>query len=160
MSAALQRLVDSRSIEAFPASDDEIVGRWAVAVGSFHDSRRVLAVETRISVAYQAGLQGAMTLVRNVGYRLRSGPGGHHYVTFAALAAVGAPDLARLGDEMNRLRRSRHEAVYEWRDETEAADELDPDGLDRVVAEFMELGYAALVSARPQIAGRLVRPAE
>src|SRR5207253_4470912 len=55
VSAALQRLVDSRSIEAFPASDDEIVGRWAVAVGSFHDSRRVLAVETRISVAYQAG---------------------------------------------------------------------------------------------------------
>jgi uncharacterized protein len=33
-----------------------------------------------------------------------------------------------------------------------------PDGLDRVVAEFMEIGYETLVDARPQITGTLARP--
>jgi hypothetical protein len=158
MNAALQRLLDSRSIEPFPAADDEIVGRWAVAVGSLLDSRRVLSVETRISVAYQAGLQGAMTLVRNAGYRLRSSPGGHHYVTFAALAALDEPDLARLGEEMNRLRRTRHEAVYDWRPQAEADQELEPDRLDGIVSDFMKVGLDVLVRTRPQIAGMLARP--
>ena len=75
-----------------------------MAVGAFHDSRRVLTVEMRVSVCYQAGLQAAITLIRNAGYRLRSAPGGHHFVTFAPLSALSEPALARVADEMDRLR--------------------------------------------------------
>jgi len=123
MNTALQRLLDARSIEPFPAADDEIASRWRVAVGAFHDSRRVLMVEIRVSVCYQAGLQAAITLVRSAGYRLRSAPGGHHYVAFAALAGLGSPELTRLGEAMNRLRRRRHDAVYDYR-EAEEGDDL------------------------------------
>lgn len=143
--------------EPFPAPDEEIVSRWRVAVGAFHDSRRVLTVEMRVSVCYQAGLQGAMTLVRSAGYRLRSSPGGHHYAAFATLGALGSAPLARIAEEMNRLRRRRHDAVYDWREEGDA-DELNPEELDRVVSELLDAGYHVLARSRPAVAAMLTRP--
>jgi hypothetical protein len=157
VSHALQRLVDARSIEPFAAHDDEIVGRWRVAVGAFHDARRVQTVEMRVSVCYQAGLQAAITLVRNAGYRVRSAPGGHHYVAFATLSALDEPALSRVGEEMNRLRRRRHDAVYDWREPGEA-DELNPEQLERVVSELLAIGYGVLVRSRPAVAAVLARP--
>jgi hypothetical protein len=158
MNAALQRLLDGRSIEPFPATDEEVTARWRVAVGAFHDSRRVVTVEMRVSVSYQAALQAALTLVRSAGYRLRSTAGGHHYTTFATVAALETGDLAHLADEMSRLSRRRHRAVYDWHDPDDAEEELDPTRLERAVAELMDAAHRSLVRTRPQIAERLVPP--
>jgi hypothetical protein len=159
MNAALQRLVEGRSIEPFPATDEEVTSRWRVAVGTFHDSRRVVTVETRIAVAYQAALQAAMALMRSAGYRLRTTPGGHHYTTFATVAALADGDLRHLANELNRLSRRRHRAVYDWHDPDEAEEQLDPLKLERAVAELMEAAHRALAAERPDIAGFLVPPA-
>lgn len=154
MNPALQRLLDAHSIEAFAATDDEVVGRWRVAVGSFHDSRRVVTVEIRVSVCYQAGLQAAIALIRNAGYRLRSAPGGHHYVAFATLAALGPAELTRLADELNRLRRRRHEAVYDWRENEETSAQA-AEELDRTVEQILRAGLEVLLQTRPQLASVL-----
>jgi hypothetical protein len=158
MNAALQRLLDSRSIEPFPVTAEEVVARWRVAVGSFNDSRRVVTAEMRIAVSYQAALQAALTIVRSAGYRLRSTAGGHHYTTFATVAALEAGDLAHLANEMSRLSRRRHRAVYDWHDPDDADEELDPDRLERAVAELMNTAYRVLVRTRPEIVGLLVSP--
>ena len=159
MNAALKRLLDSRSIEPFPATDEEVTARWKAAVGSFQDSRRVVTAEMRIAVSYQAGLQAASTVVRSAGYRLRSTPGGHHYTTFATLAALQAGDLAGLANELSRSSRRRHRAVYDWHGPDDAEDELDPAPLERAVADLMDAAYRALVRERPALAGVLVPPA-
>ena len=156
MNHALQRLLEARSIEPLAAPDDEIVGRWRVAVGSFHDARRMRTMEIRVSVCYQAGLQAAIALIRNAGYRLRTTPGGHHYVTFATLAALGPPELTRVAEEMNRLRRRRNDAVYDWRD-PEEDDELDADELAGIVSELLRAGLETLLQSRPHLAPVLAR---
>ncbi len=109
-------------------------------------------------MCYQAGLQAAIALVRNAGYRLRSAPGGHHYVVFATLSALGEPALARVADEMNRLRRRRHDAVYDWREPGEAADELNPEQLEQAVSELLEIGFEILTRTRPAVSDVLTRP--
>jgi hypothetical protein len=58
---------------------------------------------------------------------------------------------------MNRLRRRRHDAVYDWREEGDA-DELNPEEMNRVVSEIMEAGCEVLTQARPAIAAMLARP--
>lgn len=157
MNAALQRLLDSHSIDPFPATDEEVEARWRVAVGSFQDSRRVVTAEVRIAVSYQAGLQAATTLMRSAGYRLHSSPGGHHYTTFAAVAALESGDLRVLANELSRMSRRRHRAVYDWHDPDEAEAELDPASLERIVADLMSAAYESLIRSRPGLAG-LPRP--
>lgn len=158
MNAALERLLEARSIEIASATDEEVTSRWRVAVGTFQDSRRVVTVEMRIAVAYQAALQAAMTLMRSAGYRLRSTPGGHHHATFATVAALADGDLRHLANELNRLSRRRHRAVYDWHDPDEAEEQLDPLQLERAVAELMEAAHRALAAERPEIAGVLAPP--
>jgi hypothetical protein len=158
MNAALQRLLDGRAIEPFPATDEEVTARWRVAVGSFHDSRRVVTAEMRIAASYQAALQAAATIVRCGGYRLRATPGGHHYTTFATAAALEAGDLANLANELSRLSRRRHRAVYDWHDPNDGEDDLDPVPLERAVAELMDAAYRALVRTRPALTGVLLTP--
>jgi len=156
MNAALQRLLDSHSIDPFPATDEEVAARWRVAVGSFQDSRRVVTAEVRIAVSYQAGLQAVTTLMRSAGYRLHASAGGHHYTTFATVAALETGDLRTLANELSRMSRRRHRAVYDWHDPDEAEADLDPAALERVVADLMHAAYQSLIRTRP---GLLVSPA-
>ena len=88
MTKAIQSLIDSRYIEVDPAADAEVVSRWRAAVISYGDSLRGLSPASQVTLAYQGALQGALTVVRTAGYRLKGSAGGHHYLTFATVAAL------------------------------------------------------------------------
>jgi hypothetical protein len=160
MTKALQNLVDNRYIEADPASDAEVVGRWRVAIVSFNDSCRDLAPASRVTLAYQGALQGGIAVVRAAGYRLKGSAGGHHYLTFATVAALEQPVLSSLAHAMSDRRRERHDSVYHWDDEPgeDRTTHLDVAHVDSSARQFLHAAYEWLCDARPSIAARLEPP--
>lgn len=111
MTPRLQILVDSRRIEALPATDEEVASAWDKALRTLRSSRVAgLDVEPAFTLAYQAALQGAAAVLRAAGYRAVGRD--HHHSIFAGVAALEAGELshaARAGDDM---RMERHDAVY------------------------------------------------
>lgn len=73
------------------------------------------------------------------------------------IAALGSPELARLGDAMNRLRRRRHDAVYDWH-EPEHGDDLHAEEMERAVGSLLRAGITFIAQTRPAIANDLNEP--
>ena len=160
MTRALQNLVESRYIEADPASDAEVVGRWRAAMVSYNDSRGDLAPASRVTLAYQGALQGAIAVVRAAGYRMKGSAGGHHYLIFATVAALEQPVLSPLARGMSDRRRERHDSVYHWDQQPgeDRATHLDAEHVDSSARQFLIAACAWLRTARPSIAPMLEPP--
>lgn len=160
MTRALQNLVENRYIEADPASDAEVVGRWRAAMTSYGDSRHGLAPASQVTLAYQGVLQGAISVVRAAGYRVKGSAGGHHYLTFATVAALEEPVLSSLARSMSDRRRERHDSVYHWDQEPgeDRATHLDAAHVDSSARQFLDAAYQWLCTARPSIASKLKPP--
>ena len=160
MTRALQSLVDSRYIKADPASDVEVVSRWRAAMVSYNDSRNDLAPASRVTLAYQGALQGAIAVVRAAGYRMKGSAGGHHYLTFATVAALEQPILSPLARGMSDRRRERHDSVYHWDQEPgkDRATHLDAEHVDASARQFLIAAYEWLCTARPAAVPRLEPP--
>ncbi|MFL5382512.1 MAG: hypothetical protein ACJ8GN_08390 [Longimicrobiaceae bacterium] len=160
MTKAIQNLIENRYIEEDPAADAEIASRWRAAVISYDDSRRGLSPASQVTLAYQGALQGAIAVVRAAGYRLRSSAGGHHYLTFATVAALEHPVLSPLARGMSDRRRERHDSVYHWNQEPgeERATHLDAVHVDSSARQFLTAAHAWRCAARPSLATQLEPP--
>lgn len=160
MTRALQSLIESRYIEADPASDDEVVSRWRAAIVSYTDSRLGLAPPSRVTLAYQGALQGALAVMRTAGYRLKGSAGGNHYVTFATVAALEQPVLSPLARGMSDRRRERHDSAYHWGQEPgeDNATHLDAENVDTSARQFLVAAHDWLCRERPSLASRLQAP--
>jgi hypothetical protein len=101
---------------------------------------------------YQAAFRAAAAMVRAAGFRSRAVVGGHHYVTFYALAALGGPELEGIADSMQGIRGGRHTALY---GDEEELDTRDLENARAIVAELLKEVHAALISSRPSLSGRL-----
>jgi hypothetical protein len=160
MTKALQNLLDNRYIEAIPATDAEVLGRWRAAVVSYGDSCRGLAPASRVTLAYQGALQAAIAVVRASGYRVKGAAGGHHYLTFATVAALEQPVLSPLALGMSDRRRERHDSVYHWDQQPgeDRATHLDAAHVDSSARQFLHAAYEWLCNSRPSIAAKLEPP--
>lgn len=158
MNPRIQIMVQSQQLEPNEAEDREVLARWRKAVRTYADSRKDLGPDSVLTLSYQAGLQAATAIVRAAGYRVRHSASGHHRIAFEALRALGIADLSPLAREMNDLRRERHHAVYEWDDDDEGAEGMDPARLDEIVSRLLRLGHQWLRNQRPSIAADLDPP--
>ena len=149
----MARLLESRSIEPVEPDDRAVLGYWEKARRALADARlKGASREGAFERAYQAAFLIATAVLHSRGYRVRGGPGGHHYVLFYALGEFGAEASARLADEVNDLRGLRHEALYEAVPVTEARD------VERMAAaatRLFELGKEMISTVRPELAERL-----
>ena len=53
----IQRLIESRDMEAIEPDPERVTGLWEKALASNQDSRKGLNPDNAISLAYQAGFQ-------------------------------------------------------------------------------------------------------
>ncbi|HET7230983.1 MAG TPA: hypothetical protein VFJ16_13315 [Longimicrobium sp.] len=107
----IDRLIEGRSLEEVPADDVEVAAIWASALREWAGSGVPgLSVAGAFTHVYQAAFRAATATVRAAGYRSRAAVGGHHYVTFYALAALGGAELEQLADTVQTIRGGRHTA--------------------------------------------------
>jgi hypothetical protein len=147
------RLLESRSLEALPAADDEVVAMWAAALREWSDSSVAgLSLAGAFTHVYQAAFRAATALMRSAGYRSRGAVGGHHHVTFYVAAALGDAELERSADRMQNIRGGRHMALYGDVEGLEVEDLEDARGH---VRQFLVHARRWLVTSRPVLADRL-----
>ncbi len=149
----IERLLEARTLEASPASDDEVVAIWAGALREWGDSQVPgLSIPGAFMHVYQAGFRAATAMLRAAGYRVRGAVGSHHHNTFYAVGALGDDALEEITDRMQNVRGGRHAALYG--DE----EELEPQDLEAArnhVLRLLEEVHRWIIVARPQIADRL-----
>jgi len=156
MSQRIDRLLEARSLDEVVAADAELAAIWAAALREWSDaSVPGLSVAGAFLHVYQAAFRAATALVRASGYRVRGAVGGHHYVTFYAVGALGDAELERVADTLQNIRGGRHAALYG--DE----DELEPGDLENArihVSRLLQLVHRSLIATRPALATRLGDP--
>jgi len=156
MSQRIDRLLEARSLDEVAADDEEVAAIWAAALREWRDaSVPGLSVAGAFLHVYQAAFRAATALVRAYGYRVRGAVGGHHYVTFYAVGALGDVELERVADILQNIRGGRHAALYG--DE----EELEPGDLESArmhVSRFLQLVRGALIESRGTLAFRLGEP--
>ena len=109
----IQRLLDSRQLEAIDVPDADVAAMWQKAVASARDAQREgLAPDNQYVLGYQALLQMATAILAAAGYRTR-GAQGHHANTFYALAALGIDRLGDIDVRTERIRQMRKLSAYE-----------------------------------------------
>lgn len=156
MNARIEVMIASRELEERPADDGEVLGLWRKAVATEADSRVAgLGAGSAFVLAYQGALLAATAVVRAAGYRVRETPKGHHWLTFAALAALGVERLSESGRRLNELRLGRHDALYDWRSETDAATLAE---LRAVTGRLFPAAREWLRARRPALAEALAPP--
>lgn len=152
----IERLIESRSLEAVPAGDDEVAQIWASALREWSDaSVPGLSLVGSFTHVYQAAFRAATALIRAAGYRPRGAVGGHHHVTFYFVASLGDAELERVADAMQNIRGGRHAALYG--DEAEVERE-DLDDARANVRELLKHARRWLASSRPALGSRLGAP--
>lgn len=149
----IDRLIEARSLEEVEADDAEVAAIWASALREWGDGGvQGLSVAGAFTHVYQAAFRAATATVRAAGFRSRAAVGGHHYVTFYALAALGGPEVERLADTMQNVRGGRHTALYGDEEELDARDLATARA---VVAALLDEVHGALLTSRPSLAGHL-----
>ncbi|HUP00860.1 MAG TPA: hypothetical protein VM737_04985 [Gemmatimonadota bacterium] len=149
----LRRLIEGRVLEEIEPNDQAILGYWTKARRAFADSRLPeTSMEGAVDRAYQAAFLLATAVVHAAGYRVRGREGGHHYNTFYALGGLDDPQLARLAGELNDLRATRHEALYEA---IAGPDEDDLGRMQQAVEDLLVSGREWLVSRQPSLSDRI-----
>jgi hypothetical protein len=152
----IDRLLEARSLDEVPAEDMEVAAIWAAALREWADaSVPGLSVAGAFIHVYQAAFRGATAMVRAAGFRIRGAVGGHHYVTFHAVGALGDDELERAADTLQNVRGGRHTALYGDDEELEPAD---LENARNHVSQFLELVYRSLIASRPTLASLLTQP--
>lgn len=155
----LQRLLESRDLEAIPATDEEVVAYWRKSLRAFRDSYVPgLSPEGAFARAYQSALDAATALVRLAGYRVRS-TNRHHYATFYAVQALGDEALAEGAFELDAARTDRHVALYEADEEEERTKEH-LEGLQDTLTHFLPAAHRWLTAQRPGLKDELQSPSD
>ena len=145
----IDRLLEARSLEEMAADDVEIAAIWAAALREWADaSVPGLSTAGAFVHVYQAAFRAATALVRAAGYRVRGALGGHHYVTFHAVAALGDEEMERAADTLQNIRGGRHTALYGDEEELETKD---LDNARGHVSRLLHLVHAALTVTRPNL---------
>jgi hypothetical protein len=149
----LDRLLEARSLEEVPADDAEVAAIWAAALREWADAAVPgLSVAGAFLHVYQAAFRAATAVVRAAGYRSRGAVGGHHYVTFYALAALSDGELQRTAEAMQGVRGGRRAALYGDEEELDAAD---LNGARENVAGLLQQVHRWLSEARPRLGPNL-----
>jgi hypothetical protein len=147
MNPRLQLMLESRQLDALPASDDEIQGMWSKAARSLRSSRvEALDPDSAFTLAYQSALQAATAILRATGYRVRGD--GHHRHTFAAVAALDAGELSDTARDLNVIRARRHGAIYDWEVRTE---DRDVHTVRTAAERLLEHGARWMTATRPHL---------
>lgn len=111
--AKLQRLLDSRQLEAIDVPDSDIAALWQKAIVSARDANREgLSPDNQYVLGYQALLQMVTAILAAAGYRTR-GAQGHHANTFYAVAALAIGGLEEIDVRTERIRQMRKLSAYE-----------------------------------------------
>jgi hypothetical protein len=156
MSQRIDRLLEVRSLDEVAADDAEVAAIWAAALREWRDaSVPGLSVAGAFLHVYQAAFRAGTALVRASGYRVRGAVGGHHYVTFYAVATLGDAELERVADTLQNIRGGRHAALYGDDEELEPAD---LENARTHVARLLRLTYRWLIERRPALASQLADP--
>lgn len=156
MSQRIDRLLEARSLDEIAADDAEVAAIWAAALREWGDASVAgLSVAGAFLHVYQAAFRAATALVRASGYRVRGAVGGHHYVTFYAVGALGDAELERVADILQNIRGGRHTALYGDEEELEAAD---LENARTHVLRLLQLIHRSLVEMRPALSSRLAKP--
>jgi len=149
----IERLVEARNLEEVPAEDAEVAAIWAAALREWSDaSVQGLSVAGAFTHVYQAAFRAGTAMVRAAGYRTRGAVGGHHYVTFYAVAALAGAELEQIADALQGIRGGRHSALYGDEDELEAED---LEKASALVRNMLREVHRWLISARPALSPRL-----
>jgi hypothetical protein len=104
----IQRLIESRDMEAIEPDPERVTGLWEKALASNQDSRKGLSPDNAISLAYQAGFQACTALLEAHGYRTKGSNPGHHYRVFYATSGLGYPDPFTAATRRTPLRWTRY----------------------------------------------------
>jgi hypothetical protein len=156
MSQRIARLLEARSLDEVAAEDAEVAAIWTAALREWGDaSVPGLSVAGAFLHVYQAAFRAATALVRASGYRVRGAVGGHHYVTFYAVGALGDAELERAADILQNIRGGRHTALYGDEEELELAD---LENARMHVSQFLQLVRHALIQSRRALALLLEQP--
>jgi hypothetical protein len=151
MNDRINIMLQSRQIEEYAGTDDEVIFLWGKAVECLRvSSLPGVGGDPALSLVYQAALQAATAVVRAARYRVRGS--GHHHHTFAAVAALDLGDLSRAARALDRARPMRHEAVYGW--EARITEE-DLAAVRADTAWLFTEAHRWLVSQRPHLAASL-----
>lgn len=149
---AIERLLESRMIEAMQADDDEVAGLWRKAVEPYGDSEvRWMSKDGVFKLLCAARRQAATAFVAAHGYRAK-GTSGHHHSVLAAAAALASESHADLFRQMDLQRGRRHEIEYSAYSEIDAED---IDELRGLVRSLINETAAALREVRPSIKQRI-----
>ncbi len=150
----IQRLIESRDMEAIEPDPERVAGLWWKALASNEDSRKGLSPDNAISLAYQAGFQACTALLEAHGHRLRGSNPGHHYRVFYATSGLGYPELSDVHTTSEKVKAERTKSFYSG----------DPQGAAQVDALHHWLDcllpavHDALTRAAPDLAATLRKP--
>lgn len=109
----IQRLLDSRQLDAIEVPDDDVAALWQKAVASVRDAQREgLSLDNQYVLGYQALLQMATAILAAAGYRTR-GAQGHHANTFYAVSALAIQGLEEIDVRTEKIRQGRRLSAYE-----------------------------------------------
>ena len=108
----IQRLIESRDMEAIEPDPERVAGLWEKALASNEDSRKGLSPDNAISLAYQAGLQACTALLEAHGYRTKGSNPGHHYRVFYATSGLGYTELSDVHTTSEKVKTERTKSFY------------------------------------------------
>ena len=142
----IRRLLQERRLEAYAATDGEVVGFLEKAVRAMADAKAGISEEGAFLRAYEATFLCATAATLSAGYRMRGSTEGHHNDLVLVLRHLGLPAFAELGARWERLRRLRSQSMYD------GAVRPRPEDVGAMIAVASELFTAVrqeIVSSRP-----------
>ncbi|HSW29055.1 MAG TPA: hypothetical protein VLH75_06095 [Longimicrobiales bacterium] len=148
----IRRLLQERRLEAYVATDGEVVGFLEKAVRAMADAKAGISEEGAFLRAYEATFLCATAAVLSAGYRMRGSAEGHHNDLVLVLRHLGDSAFADLGTRWERLRRLRSQSMYD------GAARPTPEDVDAMIAVATDLFAAVrrdLESKRPSAGAML-----
>lgn len=119
----IDRLIQERSLARVAFDDAHVTGYWTKAVTSFRDAQLPgLSADGALQHVYTAGLQATFAVLAAADLRVKSTAG--HYKAFYAMQKLGDQRLRSVAIQLDELRVTRHESVYEPAESADVAGRL------------------------------------
>lgn len=150
----IQRLIESRDMEAIEPDPERVAGLWQKALASNEDSRKGLSPDNAISLAYQAGFQACTALLEAHGYRTKGSNPGHHYRVFYATSGLGYPELSDVHTTSEKVKAERTKSFYSG----DPQDAAQVDALHQWLDDLLPAVHGALIRAAAGLSTTLRKP--